>query len=128
MRDVACDAAEWLETVTFPTARPRVMRAERTFWEKATAIHVFCLQHRLRGDRFARHWHDLARLDTAGLAAAALADRDLARAVARHKTMFFAENDAAGQRIDYDAAVSWKAQSWFRLARLLRRWRATTRR
>lgn len=108
MRDVACDAAEWLQTLTFPTARPRVMRAERTFWEKATASHVFCLQHRLRGDRFARHWHDLARLDAAGLAAAALADRDLARAVARHKTMFFAENDTAGQRIDYDAAVSGK--------------------
>nr|BAN09654.1 conserved hypothetical protein [Mesorhizobium loti NZP2037] len=30
------------------------------FWEKATAIHVFCLQERRRGDRFARHWHDVA--------------------------------------------------------------------
>jgi len=27
--------------VTFPTATPRVMHAERTFWEKATAIHLF---------------------------------------------------------------------------------------
>lgn len=55
MRDVVCDAAGMVDGVVFPTARPRVMHAERTFWEKATAIHVFCLQERLRGDRFARH-------------------------------------------------------------------------
>ncbi len=105
-RDVVCDAAAWIEAVEFPTARPRVMRAERTFWEKATAIHVFCLQKRLRGERFARHWHDLARLDEAGIATAALADDDVARAVARHKTMFFAENSADGDKIDYQAAVN----------------------
>lgn len=44
-------------------------------------------------------------LDT-GHAAHAVAKRDLARAVARHKAMFFRENDAAGQVIDYLAAVS----------------------
>lgn len=81
------------------------MRAERTFWEKATAIHVFCLQKRLRGDRFARHWHDLARLDDAGIAASALADDNVALAVARHKTMFFAEKNAEGAEVDYGAAV-----------------------
>ena len=105
LRDVACDASGLIEGVEFPTARPRVMHAERTFWEKATAIHVFCLQERLRGDRFARHWHDVARLDEAGLAAAALADRDLAQAVARHKGMFFAEKAADRSPIDYVAAV-----------------------
>jgi len=31
------------------------MNAERTFREKATAIHVFCKQGKLRGERFARH-------------------------------------------------------------------------
>lgn len=63
-RPVRCDAAACLQGVEFPTATPRVMRAERTFWEKATAIHVFCVQGEFRGgDRFARHWHDLTRLD-----------------------------------------------------------------
>jgi len=46
-RDVVCDAAGLVDGVDFPSARPRVMHAERTFWEKATAIHVFCLQERL---------------------------------------------------------------------------------
>jgi hypothetical protein len=105
LRDIGCDAAGLVEGVTFPVARPRVLHAERTFWEKATAMHVFCLQQRLRGDRFARHWHDVARLDEAGLAEAAFADRDLAKAVARHKGMFFAEKDADLQWIDYATAV-----------------------
>jgi hypothetical protein len=82
------------------------MHAERTFWEKATAIHVFCLQERLRGDRFARHWHDVVRLDEAGFAASAFSDRGLAQAVARHKGMFFAEKAADRSPVDYGAAVS----------------------
>jgi hypothetical protein len=106
LRDITCDASGLIESVSFPTARPRVMHAERTFWEKATAIHVFCLQERLRGDRFARHWHDVARLDEAGFAASAVADRDLANAVARHKTMFFAEKAADRTPVDYAAAVN----------------------
>jgi len=105
-RDVVCDAAGLIDGLIFPTARPRVMHAERTFWEKATAIHVFCLQERLRGDRFARHWHDVVRLDETGFANAAFADRELANAVARHKAMFFAEKAADRTPIDYAAAVN----------------------
>ena len=82
------------------------MLAERTFWEKATSMHVYCLQGRVRGERWSRHWHDLVRLDDAGIAARALADRELALSVARHKAMFFRENDVNQQRIDYYAAVS----------------------
>lgn len=110
LRDVTCDAAGLVDGVVFPTARPRVMHAERTFWEKATAIHVFCLQERLRGDRFARHWHDVVRLDEAGFAAAAFADRELANAVARHKAMFFAEKAPDRSQIDYAAAVNGSLQ------------------
>ena len=43
------------------------MLAERTFWEKATAMHVFCRQERRRGQRQSRHWHDLVRLDDADI-------------------------------------------------------------
>jgi len=103
---VSCDAAAYLADVAFPEARPAVMLAERTFWEKATAVHVYCLQARRRGERWSRHWHDLARLDDAGIAAQAIANRELALSVARHKAMFFRENDASGRRIDYTAAVS----------------------
>ena len=104
---ITCDAAAFLPDVAFPSATPEVMRPERTFWEKATAIHVFCLQGRARGgERFSRHWHDVTRLDRAGFVEAAIAERALAGDVARHKTMFFAEKDRHGVTIDYRRAVS----------------------
>jgi hypothetical protein len=106
-RAIHCDAATHLQGVEFPIATPKVMRAERTFWEKATAIHVFCAQGEFRGgDRFARHWHDVTRLDAAGFADAAIADKALARAVADHKAAFFAEKNTHGEVIDYHAAIA----------------------
>ncbi len=106
-RLITCDASPSVLGVVFPEAKVRVMRPERTFWEKATAIHVFCEQGAFRGgERFARHWHDLTRLDQAGVADAAIHDRALAAAVAKHKSMFFSENNTAGELIDYVAAVS----------------------
>ncbi len=105
-RPVVCDAAACLPDVTFPETRPAVMLAERTFWEKASAVHVFCRQKRRRGERLPRHWHDLARLDEAGIAANALDDHVLALSVARHKAAFFVENDVLGKRIDHEAAVT----------------------
>ena len=105
-RSVRCDAAPALPELAFPAATPRVMRAERTFWEKATAIHVYCLRGAYRGgDRYARHWSDLVALDVSGIADAALADRALAEAVAQHKDMFFAEKDREGNAISYKQAV-----------------------
>ncbi len=107
LRSVHCDAAAHLQGVELPEATPQVMRAERTFWEKATAIHVFCAQGAFRGgDRFARHWHDVTRLDAAGFADSAIADTALANAVADHKNIFFTEKNLDGGLIDYHAAVA----------------------
>ncbi|MXX97660.1 MAG: nucleotidyl transferase AbiEii/AbiGii toxin family protein [Rhodothermaceae bacterium] len=106
IRTVECDAAAHLPGIIFPQTHVKVMRAERTFWEKATAIHVFCRQERRRGDRLSRHWYDLVRLDEAGIAERALSDYQLALSVARHKTMFFSAKDVSGKFIDYQDAVS----------------------
>ena len=40
-RDIICDAAPHLPMLSFPAALPRVLLADRTFCEKATAIHVY---------------------------------------------------------------------------------------
>ncbi|WP_419164003.1 nucleotidyl transferase AbiEii/AbiGii toxin family protein, partial [Candidatus Palauibacter sp.] len=97
-RPVVCDAAAYVPELGFPEARPATMLPERTFWEKSTLMHVYCLQGRIRGARWSRHWYDLVRLDDAGVAARALTDRELALSVARHKAMFFRENDPTGRR------------------------------
>jgi len=102
---LSCDAAEHLPSVQFPTSEARVMRVERTAWEKMTAIHVFCLQGDIR-NQMARHWSDIGRLDVAGHIEAALKDRDVARRVADHKSKFFIEKDLQRNVIDYFSAIN----------------------
>jgi hypothetical protein len=103
--DIACDSAAAGLDIDLPTARARVMKAERTFWEKATAVHVFCRSGDPVGDHKARHWYDLERLDANGVAPRAIADANLAAQVATHKNAFFRERDQAGAWIDYHTAV-----------------------
>lgn len=110
IQPVTCDIAPEIQGVIFPVAQPLVMAAERTFWEKAMAAHVYCLQGRLRGERYSRHWYDLAAIARTQHGAAACADPALARAVAEHKSVFFAERDAAGAWVDYFAATSGQLQ------------------
>lgn len=103
---VMCDVAEYLTEVIFPTASPQVMSLARTFWEKATVAHVFCAQGRIRSERHARHWHDLAAISRSQYFAIAIADHAVASAVAHHKSHFFVEKDKGGQVIDYTAATT----------------------
>lgn len=109
-RVVECDAAGSLPDVDFPSAQPWVMSVKRTFWEKATAIHVFCRQRRSWAQRLSRHWSDIVRLDDAGYADTALGNRREALSVARHKQIFFRERDTDGNWIDYADAVSGNLQ------------------
>lgn len=102
---IVCDMHGQVPDVLFPTASPVVMGVARTFWEKATAAHVFCAQGRIRGERYARHWHDLAALGRSRYFADVIADRAVAACVAQHKSFFFIEKDSAGGVINYLPAV-----------------------
>lgn len=107
INDVVCDIAGVIDQVSFPEARPRVMKAERTFWEKATAAHVYCAQETFRGGHgYARHWYDLHCLEVCGVASNAIEDVGLAAEVAKHKQYFFRELDTSGELIEYKNAVS----------------------
>ncbi|MCW8206158.1 nucleotidyl transferase AbiEii/AbiGii toxin family protein [Verminephrobacter aporrectodeae subsp. tuberculatae] len=104
---VTCDMDGHVDGVRFPKASPMVMRVARTFWEKATAAHVFCAQGRIRSERYARHWHDLvAIMRNVPFFDAVIRDRAVARAVAAHKSFFFSEKDSGGDPIDYLIAVN----------------------
>ena len=103
---ITCDMEGHVEGVLFPTASPVVMSVARTFWEKATAAHVYCAQGRIRGERYARHWHDLAAIGRSAYFTNAAGDREVAKAVAEHKSYFFVEKDPAGVVIDYFAAAT----------------------
>ena len=105
-RNIVCDIAEHLKGFDLPEAAPRIMLIERTCWEKALAVHVYCLRERSRNERFSRHWYDLARLDVGGYVDAALRKNNLAMKVAQHQNMFFIEKDVNGERINYETAIS----------------------
>ena len=107
---VTCDIEDKVDGVSFPVASPMVMSVTRTFWEKATAAHVYCAQGRIRGERYARHWHDLAAIMRSPHFDTAVKDREVARAVAEHKSHFFSEKDAVGHPVDYLAAVAGSLQ------------------
>ena len=102
---VRCDAADHVQGVEFPTATPRVLQAERTFWEKATAAHVFCAQRRVRGEGFARHWHDLARLDDAVSRRARWRTAESRTGLPRQGGVLPREG-RLGRLVDYQAAVA----------------------
>ena len=89
---IACEAATHLTMLAFPMAHPLVMDPKRTFLEKAAAIHVACRKGSWgsgEGDRYSRHWYDLDRLASAGIAEAAMRDQELAIEVAQQKEDFW---------------------------------------
>ena len=83
-------------------AAVRALAAERTFWEKATLLHAEA--HRDPSKpmpaRYARHYHDLARMTASPVAGHALADTALRKRVVAHKSVYFRSGWAR-----YDLAV-----------------------
>lgn len=103
---VQCDMDGRLDGISFPRATPVVMSLARTFWEKATAVHVYCAQGRVRGERYSRHWHDLMSIANSAGFDSVLADVGVASLVAQHKAWFYPEKDGDGRGIDYGPAVA----------------------
>lgn len=69
----------------------KAIKAERTFWEKATILHHEA--HRPEGNqqpsRYSRHYYDLARMATSEVKDSALADLDLLVNVVEFKKRFY---------------------------------------
>lgn len=85
-----------------PACQVKVISAERTFWEKATILHSWyhAGADRPLRDRQSRHFYDVFKLFQSPLGRKAVADLELLRSVAQHKSVFFASGWAR-----YDQAV-----------------------
>lgn len=85
------DIAGHVPGLELPTAQVAVLSAARTFWEKATLIHVECHRPNLRpsAGRLSRHWYDLARLADHEAGQKALQDTELLGDVLRIKETFY---------------------------------------
>ena len=79
-----------------PSCEVKALSPERTFWEKATILHV--CYHRPSGKalppRQSRHYYDVMKLHEKGIGKKALSDLDLLKSVAQHKAVFFRSADA----------------------------------
>lgn len=81
------------ETFDQPIGRAtvRTLAAERTFWEKATILHAEAHRDPAKPmpARYARHYHDLARMAGVPVAERALADGALRERVVIHKSVYY---------------------------------------
>ena len=77
--------------IDYPVATVTVLSPSRTFWEKATLMHVECNRGRLTANpqRLSRHWYDLMCLGQHEISRKAIADRSLLEEVIQHKKLFF---------------------------------------
>lgn len=69
----------------------KVLGVERTFWEKATILHMLFHQDATKplADRMSRHYYDMAQLIGHEAKGRALQSLDLLTQVAHHKSVFF---------------------------------------
>lgn len=101
--EVRPDIAEHVAELDFPRSMVRVLSPARTFWEKATLMHVECQRDEFRtgAERLSRHWYDLAMLADLAHGQAAVADRALLADVVKHKKIFYNASYA-----NYDACLA----------------------
>lgn len=85
------DVATHVPELAFPSAEVVVLSPMRTFWEKATLIHVECHRPQMRAgaERLSRHWYDLARLADHDVGRQAVPDTELLRDVLNIKETFY---------------------------------------
>lgn len=84
-------AAEFPDVFKEAGCKVRVLAAERTFWEKATVLHMwhYAPADKKFRDRQSRHYYDVVQLYQHELGKAAIKDTELLLKVARHKEVFF---------------------------------------
>ena len=85
------ELADFAKGLEFPQAKVTVLSPSRTFWEKATLVHVECNRKRIQNspERLSRHWYDICQLSQHESGIKAINDRGLFEDVIRHKKVFF---------------------------------------
>ena len=88
--------AEAVPELRFPAAEVTVLNPERTYWEKATLIHVACSRRNIASgaNRASRHWYDLHRLSLSDIGAKAIENKVLLEDVVRLKGVFYHSKNA----------------------------------
>ncbi|MGD9153020.1 MAG: nucleotidyl transferase AbiEii/AbiGii toxin family protein [Gammaproteobacteria bacterium] len=91
--------------VILPKPKVDILSPVRTFWEKATLMHVECHRNRFNKnpERLSRHWYDLFMLYNSDIGKQALSSINILKSVVWHKKAFFNASYA-----NYDDCLSGK--------------------
>lgn len=89
--------------IDLPNPMINTLSPVRTFWEKATLIHVECHRDRMTNtpERLSRHWYDLFILNNSWVGEQALSNSEILKNVIQHKIAFFNASYA-----NYNACLS----------------------
>jgi Nucleotidyl transferase AbiEii toxin, Type IV TA system len=82
-------AEEFPEVFESPECPVRAIRAERTFWEKATILHMEANRGNVASGKYARHYYDVYCLARSPIRQMALADLALLQDVVNFKNCFY---------------------------------------
>ncbi|MGD9109181.1 MAG: nucleotidyl transferase AbiEii/AbiGii toxin family protein [Gammaproteobacteria bacterium] len=79
------------ENIILPKPKIDILSPVRTFWEKATLMHVECHRNRFNKnpERLSRHWYDLFMLYNSDIGKQASSSTDILQSVIEHKKAFF---------------------------------------
>lgn len=100
---------------SLPSVSVPVLSPQRTFWEKATLIHVECKKHNntttkikanTHAERLSRHWYDVVMLHRNSIGQDAIRNIALLKEVVRHKKVFF-QGHIIIITIAYTASFAW---------------------
>lgn len=83
--------SDLVTALSFPQSMVTVLSPQRTFWEKATLIHVECNRNDFKNNahRLSRHWYDLALLSEHNTSETAISSLPLLQNVLKHKKAFY---------------------------------------
>lgn len=97
------DITPHVTSLAFPRSTVSVLSPARTFWEKATLMHVECQRNEFRAsaERLSRHWYDLAMLAEHDHGQVAIEERALLADVVKLKKVFYNASYA-----NYDACLT----------------------
>ena len=110
-------AEHFKSAIAKPEVVVNVLKAERTFWEKATILHQFHFQDNPRKIAlgFSRHYYDVSQMDSKGFSDSAIEQIELLPEVADHKKTYYrqawarydlARNHKTLELIPHDQIVS----------------------
>lgn len=95
-QELTCLTEGVTDNIELPRSQVKMLSIVRTFWEKATLIHVECNRTKLERNpnRMSRHWYDLVKIMDSKYYNDCIKDKDVFYSVLKYKEKFYNSSSA----------------------------------